>query len=211
MSHDVSASTFQTEVIERSKSVPVVVDFWAPWCGPCRTLGPVLERLEGQAQGQWELVKVNTDENQGLSQRFEIRGIPAVKAFVDGKVVAEFVGAQPEPQVKQFLAKLVPEDPRKRENDVRGRFARDALPLAEAQAHFDHEESVATTYALGRSLAAAGQWDAALGKFFHVVQRDRAYQADAGRKAMLEVFDALPADSRLADQWRRMLSTELFK
>jgi len=211
VSVDVTASTFQLDVIERSKSVPVVVDFWAPWCGPCRTLGPVLERLEVASAGKWVLAKVNTDDNQGLSQRFEIQGIPAVKAFVDGKVVAEFVGAQPEAQVKQFLAKIIPEDPRKRESEVRERFARDALPLADAQARFDHEDTVASTHALGRSLAAAGQWDAALGKFFDVVKRDRSFQADAGRKAMLEVFDALPADSGLVNQWRRVLSMELFK
>jgi putative thioredoxin len=109
MKVDVSEAEFDAVVLQKSRSVPVVVDFWAPWCGPCRVLGPVLERLAEEAKGSWILAKVDTDQNQGLARRYRIQGIPAVKAFVDGEVVAEFVGVQPEAQIRRFLEKLRPD------------------------------------------------------------------------------------------------------
>jgi putative thioredoxin len=105
---DVGEKDFAAEVIERSKTVPVVVDFWAPWCGPCRVLGPILEREIEALGGRAVLVKVNTDENQELAYQYGIQGIPAVKGFRDGKVTAEFVGAVPAPQIQRFLKQLVP-------------------------------------------------------------------------------------------------------
>jgi putative thioredoxin len=105
---DVSESNFQAAVLDRSQSLPVVVDFWAAWCAPCLQLGPVLEREASKRSGKLELVKVDVDANQALSQAYGIQGIPAVKAFHKGRVVAEFVGAQPAAAVERFLDALLP-------------------------------------------------------------------------------------------------------
>jgi putative thioredoxin len=108
MAIDVSEATFESEVIERSRKVPVVVDFWAEWCGPCRTLTPALEAAEAARSDQVVLAKVDVDANQALSARFGVQGIPAVKAFRDGTVVDEFVGAVPRAKVDELFDGLVP-------------------------------------------------------------------------------------------------------
>lgn len=105
---DATDATFATDILERSDAVPVVVDLWAPWCGPCRTLGPIIEKVVAESDGEVELVKVNTDENPGLSQTFQVQSIPAVHAVYQRKVVASFIGAQPEAKVREFVDALRP-------------------------------------------------------------------------------------------------------
>src|ERR1043166_8191859 len=105
---DITDATFEQDVLERSKQVPVVVDLWAPWCGPCKTLGPIIERVVADTGGKVELAKVNVDVNPQVSRAFQVQSIPAVYALKDGKVVDGFVGAQPEHVVQAFVEALLP-------------------------------------------------------------------------------------------------------
>src|SRR4030043_204659 len=104
----VTESDFEYEVIAYSNQIPVIVDFWAEWCKPCKTLTPVLEKLAEEAQGTFRLAKINVDDSPNLALRFNVRSIPNVKAFRDGRVVSEFLGLQPELRVKEFIRNLAP-------------------------------------------------------------------------------------------------------
>jgi len=119
-------TSFERDVIEASMEVPILVDFWAPWCGPCKVLGPLLEKLEREYGGRWKLVKVNSDMNPELASTFNLRSIPYTVAFVDGNAVAQFMGAQPEAYVRAFLDRLIPNP-----GELEHRAARDALALGQ--------------------------------------------------------------------------------
>src|SRR5690349_1535771 len=153
---DVDEPQFMERVVERSKEVPVVVDFWAEWCGPCRQLSPALEKAATARDGDVDLVKVDVDANQRLSQAFRVQGIPAVKAFKDGKVVAEFTGAIPSSQVEQFFDKLVPSEADRlvASGDADEATLRRALELDPGHAD--------AAKALGRMLIARGDTDEAI-------------------------------------------------
>ncbi len=180
---DVDEGSFQSAVIERSRSLPVVVDFWAEWCGPCRMLGPILERLAEQHAGAFELAKLNTDESPRISQTFRIQGIPAVKAFKDGRVVDEFVGALPEPQVLSWLQRILP-------NEADALAARgDELAAAGHQNAAEDAFREALTHQPGHAAATVG------------LARVLAGRGDAGEAEALRLLAALPADPR-ANQLR---------
>lgn len=126
---DVDDAAFQSEVVERSKQVPVVVDFWAAWCGPCKVLGPLLERLAAEFEGGFELAKVDVDSNQALAGRFGVQGIPTVVGFKNGLPVSQFTGALPEHNVRQWLREVVPS-----EADLLAAAAGDLLDDGDAEA-----------------------------------------------------------------------------
>jgi putative thioredoxin len=220
---DVGEADFQQQVIERSREVPVVVDFWAEWCGPCRTLGPAIEKAVADRDGKVELAKVDIEANPGLAQQFGIQSIPAVKAFRDGEVVEEFLGAVPPSAIEQFLDKVGPSraddavaEAREliRNGDDDG--AREILkPLAVGNFVADG--------LLGRlDLAAEGDdglagafeaWDSgnpedALERLQKALAADPERQ-DQLRRVMVAIFTELGADHPLAREHRRRLAAAL--
>ena len=231
---DVTDVTFEAAVIERSKEVPVVVDLWAPWCGPCRTLGPIIERVVEGTTGAVELAKVNIDENPQVAAAFQVQSIPAVYALRDGKVVDGFVGALPESQVAQFVANLIPAPTEADRLVAAGdedslRRALDAEPdnpaavVALATALLDRGESEEALGLLARipetqetrALAARARLadqhvdiDAAAELLDALLERVR--DDDDARQQYLDLLDALGPEDPRTLQYRKALSARLF-
>jgi len=281
MSTDATLQTFKAEVIDASMQQPVLVDFWAPWCGPCKTLGPLLEKLEQAYGGRFKLVKIDTDAEQQLAQHFQIRSIPTVFAFVNGQPVDQFQGALPEGKLREFIDRLMP-NPSDMELEQAGaaldrgdtaaamEHARKALAIdpandsarllygqllmaeqdpAAAQAQFEALSAQAkadpqvaaliaqaaqaveaakppTPTALLSRVVEAPQdlaarlelaeyyigfkdWEPALEQLIEIVQRDRAFQEDIGRRRMVEVFDLASSQPEIVSRWRRRLGGAL--
>ena len=186
---DVTTEGFEREVIERSNKLPVVVDFWAAWCGPCRMLGPVLEQEAEARQGEFVLAKLDVDANQELALRYQIQGIPAVKAFRNGEVVAEFVGARPPAAVAQFLDQLT--GPTASERLIAELNGSGELPVVrQALEHGDHERA----FELLLEAIAAAEGD----------ERERLITLTVG------LFGELGHEHPLTVRYRRRLAARLY-
>jgi putative thioredoxin len=233
---DVTDATFQRDVLDRSAEVPVVVDLWAEWCGPCRTLGPILERVVGETGGTVELAKVDIDRNPGVAASFAVQSIPAVFAISGAKVVDSFIGALPEQAVREFVARLAPAESEADALVARGDEAslRQALEL-----QHDHPAAV---LALAELLADRGEGDEALALLTRVPETaesrriaalarlgqagvadgtgdveprlqellDRVKDDETARREYVDLLEVLGADHPRTPQYRRALASRLY-
>ncbi|MDH4284403.1 MAG: thioredoxin [Gallionellaceae bacterium] len=276
---DVSQADFDEQVVKASYKQPVVIDFWAPWCGPCKVLKPMLEKLAEEYAGKFVLVKVNSDENQELSAKYAVRSIPSVKAMVNGQIVDEFAGALPEGEVRKWLEKIIPSPAEElrlaaQQDAAAGNMAGALKKLAEAagldstnewvrvdaagimlatgqmaeakrlletvkkpdvlkdnrvvqlQAHVKlaavaasgldeaslkseiaaDEKNLDARLKLANLLVATGRYQEGMDQLLEIVQRDRKFQDDIGRKTLLDVFSLLGGQGELVMAYRRKLA-----
>ncbi|WP_417495035.1 thioredoxin [Maricaulis sp.] len=213
---DSSDSNFMADVVEPSKTVPVLVDFWAPWCGPCRQLGPMIEHVVRQAEGAVRLVKINIDENPGIAQQLRVQSIPAVFAFKDGQPVDGFMGALPESQIKDFIQRISGKGPSEAELKAivdRGMAGLESGDLGGAAQDFasvlqldpGHASALA---GLARVWLKSGDIDKA-GEILGQVPADRAGDpaVEAARTA-LELANAAPADDAVTSGLRQTVAAK---
>lgn len=278
---DATKADFQQSVVEESTKRLVLVDFWAPWCGPCRSLTPIIEKLAKEYAGRFLLARVNSDENQSLASEFGVRSIPNVKAFSGGKMVDEFAGAVPEGTVRQFIERLLPSPAEEQRRAAMQTYASgkadtalasleaahalepandtirmdraeilislgrsgeaaalldELAPLARMESRAEHLRAQLTfadigpagenpetleaqvsdnpgdlnaRLALAKQYVATKQFEPALKHLLEIVQTDRSFGEDAGRKTMLAVFELLGNDHQLTGQYRRLLAASI--
>lgn len=175
---DVTDATFESEVIEKSKDVTVVVDLWAPWCGPCKTLGPIIESVVDATDGKVVLVKVNIDENPAIGQAFKVQSIPAVYALQDGAVVNGFMGAQPEHEVQAFIDSLAPSEQEQAISELIAGGDEGSLRIA-LQMEPANEDAIG---ALGELLVADGRVEEALALIERIPENDRTRKIAASAR-----------------------------
>jgi putative thioredoxin len=190
MSLDVTDATFQTEVVERSHTVPVIVDFWAPWCGPCKSLTPILERATAATEGQVELVKLNIDENPGATQAFHVQSIPAVFVIKDGKVIHNFTGGQSDQYVQQLVQALLPDPSQTRIIELLANGTEEALRDAVALAP-GNEDAICT---LADLLIRSGKAEEALMFLVRLPETDRVRKLGAMARLAMNPVDNLDAE-----------------
>ncbi|HEU4620474.1 MAG TPA: thioredoxin [Gammaproteobacteria bacterium] len=207
-----NATTFERDVLEASRHAPVVVDFWAPWCAPCRALGPVLDRVAQAFGGSIKLVKINVDENPALSQAFDIRSIPRVIAFKDGRAFAEFLGALPEAQVRDFFSSLTPSAGEAALRAAEAAVAAAADEPSEAELRetltvdpLDH----AARMQLANALARQRRYREAMDELIEVVRLGRHAQSMAARERLSFVFTLAANDAALVAEYGRKLASAL--
>jgi len=235
---DVTDASFETEILNRSMTTPVVVDLWAPWCGPCKTLGPIIEKVVDETNGRVVLAKINVDENPQASAAFRVQSIPAVYALYQGQVVDGFIGAQPEAQIRAFVNKLIADEVgseveqlvragdeaslrRAVEIDPQSKLA--ALSLAvllvqtdraaealEVLASFPEDDDIAPVAEAARNAALpTGERSRIEGRLTELL--DRVKGDDEARQEFLTLLDELAVgDPAEATAWRKKLSTRLF-
>ena len=229
---EVTDATFEQDVLERSTQVPVVVDLWAEWCGPCRTLTPILEKVIGETDGQVELAKINVDENQQASAAFRVQSIPAVFAIKDRQIVDHFIGAVPESQVREFVAKLAPAPT---EADNRALSGDEASLRKALELEPDHEGAVVS---LAELLAERGEGEEALALLARIPENaetrrvaalartgevagdeittkldallDRVKGDDEARQEYVDLLELLGSEDPRTADYRKALTARLF-
>ena len=231
---DITDETFETEVIKRSEQVPVVIDLWAPWCGPCKTLGPIIEKVVDATDGKVVLTKVNVDENPAVSQAFKVQSIPAVYALKDGAVVDGFMGAYPEQAVQEFVDKLLPTEQQETIRELIAAGDEASLRLALSIEPTNEDAIVG----LSEQLIASGNADEALELLARIPETDRTRRVAASarvgdtpdddygqqlddllaevktdensRQKFVDILELMGADDPRTADYRRQLTAQLY-